>query len=298
MSTSPSANEPTYAVDPARQTDPSSLPYYIPDIRSKISPQIKHLLTSAYHIPEDEVPDHCQRIRDKAWNIRAYPCIGLGVHLQPPLLTLNSEYKWIVEKLKTNPETRFLDVGTFLGIEPRVLYYDGVPANRIIANDVVDFWTLGQEFFRDGDSEFIRDVEYLQADMMMVREEGGAWETLRGGVDVINMCQILHQFTREKQVEACECLVALGRAKYGTMIVGCQVGKAEAEAVEHQTANLFMQSPPAWKEMWEEIMKKTGTKWRVECELRTWEQCGIDPKGAAYLGPGVGLVFFGCERLE
>ena len=215
---------------------------------------------------------------------------------------LNAEYGQIVDRLKTDPEARFFDVGTFLGIEPRVLYHDGVPAGQIVANDVVDFWTLGQEFFRDGDSDFIRDVRYLQADMMAVREGGegtggAAWEAVRGKVDVINICQILHQFTREKQVEACECLVALGRAKQGTMVVGCQVGKAEAQVVDHQTAKFFMQSPTAWKEMWEEVMEKTGTKWKVECELKTWEQCGIDPEGAGYLGPGVGLVFFSCERL-
>jgi hypothetical protein len=56
--------------------------------------------------------------RDKAWEIRSYPCIGQGLFLNP-LITSSPVYGEMIEKLKAGG--RLVEVGSFIGHDLRRL---------------------------------------------------------------------------------------------------------------------------------------------------------------------------------
>ncbi|TGO50348.1 hypothetical protein BOTNAR_0396g00010 [Botryotinia narcissicola] len=80
------------------------------------------------HIPPEEQPKHFHEIRDQAWDIRAYPCTGIGAWLVPQLCR-NPVYPEILKRVQAGEI--LIDVGCFLGHDLRRLIYDGAPSDKI-----------------------------------------------------------------------------------------------------------------------------------------------------------------------
>lgn len=119
--------------------------------------------------------------REKAWNIRSYPCIGLGVYLVPQLRRLPA-YPEILQRLAEGQV--LADIGCFIGHDLRHLVNDGVPAKNLYGFDIVDFWGLGFEMFRDRDRF---SAQFIQADVMAA---GGRLAEFQGKLDIIHIAQV------------------------------------------------------------------------------------------------------------
>jgi hypothetical protein len=296
--------EPTYAV-PANNRDKPKPPFYLPTVGNLVCPQLASLLTSYSHIPPEKIPEHVQRIRDEAWEIRQYPCIGLGAYLQAPLLSKHDFYPKLVQHLANDKDALFIDVGTFLGVDLRFLWKDllkeqsigadqSTLASKIKAIDLVDFWPLSFQMFNDNAQSF--PVEFMLGDALSPTS-GGTFASLKSRVSVINIAQVLHQFNLEGCTTACITLASY-YSRPGTVIIGNQIGTSVGKVFTAGVAKTYQHGPDSWKEMWKQVGKATGTKWEVSAELKSFAECDHDGYPTGWLGEGAGFLFWECHRLE
>ena len=115
--------EATYAVKIAGRQD-SSIGYYLSDVRDRVSPHLQKILEEYAGVPREEIGNHMQKIRDAAWSIRGYPCIGLAIFFQPPLLPIHPSYRYIQRILQEDSTAQLMDIGCFLGIDLRTILFD------------------------------------------------------------------------------------------------------------------------------------------------------------------------------
>ncbi|THV47612.1 hypothetical protein BGAL_0299g00010 [Botrytis galanthina] len=279
--------------DPINRVVPSKEhKWWLDSIDHKITPECRRLLENYSKISPEDVRQHIYDIREKAWAIRPYPCTGLGRFLDN-LLAQSPAYKDIVVRLKGGDS--FIDIGCFLGQELRQLVWDlnGAPTDQLHAVDIVNHWDLGYEFFRD---EETFKVDFFEDDMLQPREK---LKALHGTMDVILVNQIFHQWNLENQIEGATQLVKLSRDRPGSLILGYQAGVPKQRELLGPPGSKYrclLQSPETWKEVWDEVGKRTGTQWKTESRLLTWEQLGNDPKETAYMGTDVLMMEFVITR--
>ncbi|PMD12413.1 hypothetical protein NA56DRAFT_613500 [Hyaloscypha hepaticicola] len=251
------------------------VPWYNPDVGNKLGGSARELLENYSKIPASEVEDHVYKIRDEAWSVFPYPCIG-GFRFLDLAIAQSPDYPTILKRLKTGHE-RFLDLGCCFGQEIRRLVHDGVPQSSIYGADLrPEFFELGYKFFRDVDT---LKVKFLAADIFDIES---TLKDLEGTIDIIYAGSFLHLFNYEQQVEVCKRIVKLLREKEGSVVVGRQAGNLEAGERVHRTneaQSMFRHNLESFKKMWEEVGVMTGTKWRVEVEMldsvsvdRAWMQ--------------------------
>lgn len=206
--------------------------------------------------------------REAAWRIRSYPCTGSALFLRP-LLPLSPAYATILQS-----DATLIDERCFIGHDLRQLSFDGAPSSNLYAVDIVSHWDIGYDMFRDRD---IFSATFMEADILHPSEE--LW-AINGGMDVINITLVLHQWDWAGQIAVARKLVALSRGP-GTPIVVFQVGSSGSDRTgPHSEENplgtkeVFWHSPDTFALMWEEVANGTGTKWEVQAELWTWEETG------------------------
>ncbi|TGO70814.1 hypothetical protein BELL_0661g00010 [Botrytis elliptica] len=182
-------SEPGYA----RSVDRAKFPFYLPNIDAKLIPETRQLLVKYSHIPPEEQSKHVHEIRDQAWDIRAYPCTGVGAWLVPQICR-NPVYPEILKRVQAGEV--LMDVGCFLRHDLRRLVYDGAPSDKIYAIDIVSHWDMGYNLFRDRDQFY---AQFIEADIV---SESKVLAPLRGQVDIIAVTQVIHQWDWERQVKA------------------------------------------------------------------------------------------------
>ncbi|KAI9650138.1 hypothetical protein NHQ30_000151 [Ciborinia camelliae] len=266
--------------------------WWLDNIDHVITPECRKLLEDYSKIPPEDVRQHIYDIREKAWAIRQYPCTGMGRFLDN-LLAQSPAYKAIIARLKGGES--FVDIGCFLGQELRQLVWDldGASTDQLHAVDIVNHWDLGYEYFRDKERF---KVDYFEDDMMNPSEKLNA---LKGKMDVILVNQIFHQWGIENQIEGAINLVKLSRSKPGSLILGYQAGVSEQRELVGPKGSKYrslLHSPETWKDLWGEVGRKTGTQWKTESRLVTWEQLGHDPEETAYMGRDVLMLEFVVTR--
>ena len=153
--------------------------------------------------------------------------------------------------------------------------------DRVYGADLHEqFIEAGYELFRDRDrlppqtkTFFVADV----FDQAAFRAKG-----LEGNVDMIHAASFIHLFDYEGQVRVCKRLVQMLRPpsqqeekkkkqQQDVLILGRQVGNLSPgeypnNAVDSET--MFRHDEQTFKEMWDRVGRETGTKWRVEVELK------------------------------
>ncbi|KAI0475726.1 hypothetical protein GGR56DRAFT_666591 [Xylariaceae sp. FL0804] len=201
-STTDSTNysEPKYA----KAQDRTKAPFYNVHLASRLVPETRELLERYGNVARDRQSEHVHFIRDKAWAIRAYPCIGLVVWLTPQLRRL-PVYESIVARVKDGAS--LMDVGTFIGHDLRRLVFDGAPLGKLVGVDIVDFSDLSYELFRDRGRFHSR---FIQADFLSSSPE--LWDG-------------------ENQVKALETLISFTKPAPGSSVVGNQIGNHVAQSV-------------------------------------------------------------------
>ncbi|KAI9655962.1 MAG: hypothetical protein M1821_005023 [Bathelium mastoideum] len=290
---SPPASDPTYAK--LKVTD---VPWYLEDITVHSTPQFRTLLNVYSGIDPQDISAHASSIRAKLWARRTYPCIGLGL-FQIPFISYGFFYPSILSALKSNPAATFLDVGCLVGHDLRQLLLNGVHPSQLLGIDLVDFWDIGFELFRDGEGEFAKEVKYRTGDVLDL-DSMKELEPAGGKVDIVYTSQVLHQFDFERQVSAAKNLVALSRGP-GSRITGAQLGfhTAREKIIEHSDdPRPWFHDPTSWDRMWDRVGQETGTQWQAEFRWKTWEEYDIDVATTTWLGNDVQLFEFDVKRLE
>ncbi|KAI1491299.1 hypothetical protein F5X96DRAFT_631956 [Biscogniauxia mediterranea] len=219
----------------------------------------RELLENYAGVPADDVDAHILTIRDKAWDIYPYPCIGQFSFLN---LTLrhHPSYASMVARLKSG-EARYLDIGFCLGQDIRKLVADGVPSQSIYGAELHGpFIDLGYDLWRDRDT---LQAHLMQADALTL-EGGGGLGDLQGTVDYIHLGMVLHVFDRPKQALLLEnCVRLLKPDQPGTtMILGVAVGDVEGLQTP---AGFFMNSDATLRQLCAEVSERMGR--RLDCRV-------------------------------
>ncbi|ETS77999.1 hypothetical protein PFICI_10061 [Pestalotiopsis fici W106-1] len=281
-------SEPEYAKSQER----AKVPYYRPNIEHRLVSETQELLEKYSHIPPEDQSAHIHKLRDEAWDIRAYPCIGLGSWLTPQLRRLPI-YDEILDRVKSHGAT-LVDVGTFVGHDLRRLAYDGAPSDKLYGVDIVSYADVSYDLFRDRETF---KGHFIQADILS--DESAELNALKGNVDIIVVSQLLHQWTWDNQVKAAKALVDY--TKPGSLIVGNQIGNSKAFELTLKTPpiSIWRHNVESFTDMFnKEVGPATGTTWEVQAWLRSFPDMGWDLSDAAWMEPDVCLVEFAARRLS
>jgi hypothetical protein len=81
--------------------------------KDHIPAETQRLLETYSGIPPAEVFDHAVKLRDEAWKVHQYPCIGQFRFLEPSFTELPDEYLEAIERLRNGQ--KLLDMACCVG---------------------------------------------------------------------------------------------------------------------------------------------------------------------------------------
>jgi len=281
----PEYSEPVYT----KSVDRAKFPFYNPNIEKKLVPETRELLEKYSHVPPEKQSQHVHRVRDLAWDIRAYPCTGVGAWLVPQLCKL-PVYPEILKRVKNGDI--LVDVGCFVGHDLRRLVYDGAPSSNLYGIDIISHWDVGFEMFRDQDRF---EAHFIEADIL---SDNAALSPLKNKVDVIAVTQVLHSWDWNGQIKAAKALTTF--TKPGSMVVGNQIGNPNAQEVVLKAVGvpMYRHNPESFEKFWNQVGSETGTKWETQAWMRSFEQMAWDASDGAWMEPGVAIIEFSVKRIE
>ncbi|PGH14004.1 hypothetical protein AJ79_03273 [Helicocarpus griseus UAMH5409] len=288
-------SEPEYAKPDQQKTNS---PYWRAKIDKYLIPETQRLLDEYSNIPLEKQSYHVHKIRDQAWAIRSYPCTGLGMWLDP-FLPHSPSYQTILQRLRDG--ARLIEIGCFLGNDLCRLAFDGAPTDNMYGVDIVNHWDVSFAMYRDR-GRF--KAQFIQANLLSNLDESPALKELQGTVDIIYVSAVLHQWDWKGQVEAAKRVAAFTRApsREGckAMIVGYQVEMLRQRKWSMKRHRYpcggILQRP--LQSSGEQVGAETGTTWKTESRLRSYEEMGWDPADFAWLEPGDMALDFVVTRIR
>ncbi|KAH7119947.1 hypothetical protein B0J11DRAFT_72676 [Dendryphion nanum] len=229
---------------------------------SHISPAAQKLLETYSNVPSEEVVAHVVRVRDEAWKIFPYPCIGQFRFLDLSL-SQRADYGDILQRIKNGE--RFLDMACCFGQEIRQLVADGAPAENLYGCDLRgEFLDLGYKLFLDKNKLSTRFVT------ANVFDATSALTELKGQLDIIYVGSFFHLWGYKDQVTVSKAVASLLRPRKGTIIVGRQVGAVSPAEHDHRTnptGTMFRHNVESLTQQWKEIGDDLGVSFTVDAEL-------------------------------
>ncbi|OAK94458.1 hypothetical protein IQ06DRAFT_85246 [Phaeosphaeriaceae sp. SRC1lsM3a] len=227
---------------------------------SQIPPPARRLLETYSGIPPDKVVEHIVHLRDEAWRIFPYPCIGQFRFLEPGVDELR-EYDEVVRRLRDGES--LLDMACCFGQTIRQVVNDGAPSENIYGCDLEkDFIELGYKLFNDRDK--LRS-QFVVADIL---DPSSSIHDLRGQMDMIYTGSFFHLWGLQKQKEVSRAVASLLRPRAGSMILGRQVASAEAcEKTSTPGGTMYRHNVESFKLLWKEIGEDLGVSFIVDARL-------------------------------
>jgi len=221
----------------------------------------RRLLEQYSGIPSDRIVTHVVDVRDRAWKIFPYPCIGMYRFLDMDIIT-SPVYGEVVQRVKNGE--KLLDLGCCFGQELRQLAFNGVPTENLYGSDLrMDFMELGYDLFLDRDK---LEAKFIAADIF---DEDSDLKLLDGQINIIHTGSFFHLFTWNEQVQIAKRVIRLLKPQPNSMVIGRQIGNlAPGEYLRRNgKGTRYRHNEDTWKRMWEEVGNATGTKWKVEAGL-------------------------------
>ncbi|KAF2160974.1 hypothetical protein M409DRAFT_28580 [Zasmidium cellare ATCC 36951] len=233
---------------------------YSPDA-PEIPELIKAILTEYSGIPEDEIVQHVQEVRDKGWKVFQYPCLGVYSFLNLRIVDA-PQYQDVLQHVKNG--ATILDLGCCFGQMIRKLVFDGAPGENVTGSELEPtFVDLGYELFRDKQNlnAAFKTGDFFGADV------GG----LKGmSFDYIFAASFFHIFTWEEQVEAMSRAVGLLKQKPGSMIFGWQTGSKTPRLRPHDAARsgeMYSHNEQSLEKLVSEVAEKTGVELSTKVDV-------------------------------
>ncbi|KAG8844236.1 hypothetical protein FRB96_003240 [Tulasnella sp. 330] len=263
------------------------------DDTSELTQSTRAFLEKYTGLPSDQVIPHVLDIRDRAWNVWPYPCLGEFRFLGPSIDTQPS-CPQILERLKGGQ--KLLDLGCCFGQDIRYLVSEGVPAENIYGSDLHrEFIDLGYELFMD--KEKLKST-FITSNIFDTSPSSG-FEKIEGKIDIIYLGSFLHLFDWDDQVKIATRLVSILRPERGSLVLGRQVGSVAPGVIEHKTnesGKMYRHDAESFTRMWKEVENKTGTEWEVDAALDENEGVGHNGKHSNWHGPNVRRLRFAVSR--
>jgi SAM-dependent methyltransferase len=228
-------------------------------LEGQIPHKARHLLESYSGIPVDDVVEHIVTLRNEAWKVFPYPCIGQFRFLEAGVDDCD-EYPDVIERLRKGQ--KLLDMACCFGQTIRQLVADGAPSENIYGCDLQsDFIELGYKLFEDRDR--LR-TKFLVADIF---DPASPLRDLQGQVDMIYTGSFFHLWGLQKQKEVSRAVASLLRPEPGSMILGRQMGSVEAFERTSATGTMFRHNVHSFQKLWTEIGDDLGVSFSVEARL-------------------------------
>ncbi|KAL4964559.1 class I SAM-dependent methyltransferase [Aspergillus stella-maris] len=224
----------------------SKKPFWFENDVKSINSDAQKLLEEYSGLKPEDVLPHVLTLREEAFKICPYPCIGqmrfLSFHIKSHPL-----YERVLEYLRNNPSAGLLDAGCCVGQELRFLASQGIPGSQLFGLDLEQpFIDLGYRLFKDKD--------WLDATF----------------IDIVFASSLLHLWEYGTQLKVALRLVHLLRDQPGVMIVGRQMGSVlagEYPLAGFRDGTTYRHNALSIKGMWHDIEKATQTRWKVEASL-------------------------------
>lgn len=187
-----------------------------------------------------------------------------------------------------------VDIGCFVGHDLRHLVNDIGPCENplnIYGVDIVNFWDLGYEMFRD--SEHFH-AHFIETDLLAPNRSS---QDLNGRCDIICISQVLHQWDKEGQLQAAKELCKL--SKPGPMVVGNQIGNLSAGELTLPSLPrpVWRHNESSFSQLWKQVGLATGTRWECSAWMKTFGEIGWSEEDAKWMEEGARIIEFVVHRL-
>ncbi|KAL8806414.1 MAG: hypothetical protein Q9182_001329 [Xanthomendoza sp. 2 TL-2023] len=256
-----------------------SWPWYHHVLTTELTLDAKKILTTYSQVPPTEIEAHIYSIRDKAWGIFPWPCVGEFWFLRFGLAQHPLYRNMVLPRLKAGQT--LLDVGTCLGQDLRKCIFDGAPANRLFASDLFpEYKQLAYDLWRDEDKippghfytdDILADNDLFTSGPLMTQLGPGQ-------VDIVSITMFLHLFNYENQLRAATRILRLLSQKPGSIIIGSQAGSIDfgeqtLKPPFHRSDDggrrtVFRHNPESFERLWQEAGRLTGVPLRVSAVLQ------------------------------
>lgn len=178
----------------------------------------------------------------------------------------------VLERLRADASSGFLDAGCCFGQEVRFLADQGIAGNQLFGCDLEQvFIDLGYRLFRDKDRlQAMFVVGDLSADEVHINDSEIA-QKLNGMIDIVFASSLFHMWDWDTQFKVATHLVKICRQKSGIMITGRQMGSVQGDhytmAGMKDGAVHYRHDPETMQRFWDAIGEATHTSWKVEAGL-------------------------------
>ena len=249
------------------QTDASSKVAWYSENITSIPATGRQLLEDYSGISPEQVLPHVLALRDKAFAIWSYACIG-QVRFLNYTLPNHPYYEPTLTRLRSG--ARFLDAGCCFGQELRFLAHnERIPAEQLYGLDLEPgFVDMGYNLFRDKGRFGGR---MLSGDLMAdaAAPEAQQLAEIDGRMDVVHVASVLHCWAWDDMLRAAKRLVSLTRAVPGSMIVGNQMGSLNPGEYPMPTGKgcNYRHDVASMERFWKQVGEETGSLWEVQSGL-------------------------------
>ncbi|KAJ5675453.1 hypothetical protein N7462_008350 [Penicillium macrosclerotiorum] len=264
-----------------------------------INPDAQRLLENYSHLAPDEVLPHVLSLRDEAFAVFHYACIG-----QMRFLSFNLShmpfYKKLLERLQSNPTAVFLDAGCCFGQEIRFLADQGIPGSQLFGCDLEQvFIDLGYQLFRDKDT---LDAKFVTGDLTEDDDQfhsGRLSQELAGKIDVIFASSLFHMWDYDTQLRVATRMAKFCTDKEGVMISGRQMGSLVGGhynmAGMKDGAMHYRHDTKTMEDFWRKVGEATQTVWKLESGLY-WGQELDQTKDAPWFDDNLRMMWWCATR--
>lgn len=177
---------------------------------------------------------------------------------------------------------------------------DGVPSNNLVGLDLEPrFLDLGYELFADHESFKGRMI----ASDFFDDSIGNPIESLKDTIDIIHAASFFDVLVGwEGQVDAgvrmvqnllkkSEGVLVLGRA------LGAYVGEERASSIRPDL-KMYFHSPESFRQLWDEIEHRTGTRWTVNAWLEEKPSISTTKEKEQWLENRIVSIYFEVRRIR
>jgi SAM-dependent methyltransferase len=259
-----------------------------------ISEPARRLLERYSNIPPNEVIPHVLAIRDRAWRITSYPCIG-QLRFLDLSITQHPLYPIFLPLLTSPHPNLLLDLGCCFGQDLRALVAAGVPSTHLYGADLHhEFIDLGYDLLRDRSS---LNAHFLTGDIFSPTVWASSFAPLEGTLHIIHTASFFHLFLLPQQLSLAKLLVRLLKPEPGVMVVGRQSGNERAGEYPGRadpSKTCWRHNEASWKEMWKRVGSETGSEWAVKVWVEDVQGWDLGTRE----GPGWRRLTFGVKRVR
>jgi hypothetical protein len=236
---------------------------------------VSELLESYSGIPREAQAEHIISLRDEAYKLCPYPCIGNLRFLDFDLAAYPAYQEQVLAPLKRpavdgEVEPLFLDLGTCFGQDVRRLAYDGAVVDRLWASDIEQHLIdLGFRLFNDGDK--LPRSHFLCPGDLLTSSPGDRLRVLDGRVTILHLTAVFHLFTLEDQKTVADRCLRLLRKDAGApvLILGAQAGSEVAgpflrQNVSEEFSHKYRHNVQSWAALWESVRASDEWKGKIK----------------------------------